>query len=234
MQKVEVLFRLQTLDLEADEKARRLQEVEARLGESEELLAARASVADCEEAIRQTEADLRDHEMQANSLDAKLKDSNKKLYGGKSRSSRELSDLQKEAEHLLRQKGKEEDAELDAMGRLEELQAELKVRRQDLAAIQEAWRQEQENLKKEQALLQSELGELGVAREEVARVADPSYMTTYEALRRQKGGRAVVRVEQNLCSGCRIMIAMGYVQKARNAESLTFCSSCGRILYVPR
>ncbi len=234
MQKVAVLYRLQLLDLEAEDKARRLREVEGRLGVSEELLAAREAAAKAEAEVRAAEAQLSEREYEVSRLEGKYKEVNAALYGGKPRPAKELSNLQKEAELLAQQKSKAEDAVLEAMERLEGLQAAAARAREGLAAIEAAWRREQADLAEQKALLAAELARLAGEREAVVREADPAHLPVYENLRRQRGGRAVVRVEQSVCGGCRVIIPIQQVQRARSSPGLSFCGTCGRILYVPR
>ena len=138
------------------------------------------------------------------------------------------------AQLLSQQKSRGEDAVLEAMDLLERKQAALAEARARLAAVEAAWREQQERLRGQQQTLQEELAALAEARAEVARAADPSHLPVYENLRRLKGGRAVARVEQSICSGCRVTMALQLVQRARSNPGLTFCSTCGRILYVPR
>lgn len=234
MQKVEALFRLQTLDLEIEAKTRQLHDVEGQLGESEELVAAREAATSAAEGVRAAEVDLREKEWAVSRTEAKLKEVNAALYSGKSRPTKELTNLQKEAQLLSQQKSRGEDAVLEAMDLLERKQAALAEARARLAAVEAAWREQQERLRGQQQTLQEELAALAEARAEVARAADPSHLPVYENLRRLKGGRAVARVEQSICSGCRVTMALQLVQRARSNPGLTFCSTCGRILYVPR
>jgi len=234
MQKVEVLYRLQTVDLDLEDRGRRLQDVESRLGESEELHAARAAAAEAEQALQRAAATLREREDEVAHVELKLKEITGSLYSGKSRPAKELANLQKEAEHLKSQKSKLEDEELEAMSQLEEREAALAVARRELAAAEAKWREEQQALAEQQQQLQAEVAKLTTARAELVKAADPAHLPVYESLRKLKGGRAVARVEQNICGGCRIIMAMQQVQHARTNPGLSLCSSCGRILYVPR
>ena len=45
-------------------------------------------------------------------------------------------------------------------------------------------------------------------------------------------GRAVSKVVQGRCQGCRISISMSDQQRARMGNELARCSNCGRILYL--
>ncbi len=234
MRKVEILYRLQVVDLDLEEKGCRLQDVEARLGESPELLAAREACRAGEAARQRGEAELREHEFLVARVEGKLKEVNAVLYkSNPKQTTKELSNLQKEADLLLQQRGKAEDLALADMDSVEALQADLRRLRQELSEAEVAWRQEQQDLTAQRETLLGEKAQLEGTRAELAGLADPAQLVVYEGLRRQKGGRAVARVEQSLCTGCRISMALQQVQRARGNPGLTFCSSCGRILYVP-
>lgn len=234
MQKIEVLYRLQTLDLELEEKAKRLVDVEAHLGESPELLAARGAFESAAKAAHEGETTLREREFELGRIEEKLKEVTTTLYSGKPRPAKELAGFQKEAELLAEHKSKAEDAELYAMDRLEVLQAELAQAKAAYAAAEETWRGEQAQLARQKTDLEGDIARLKASREATLAGADPAHLPIYEALRRQKAGRAVAKVEQSVCLGCRVAMAASQVQKARTNPGLTFCSSCGRILYVAR
>ncbi|MFC2072406.1 C4-type zinc ribbon domain-containing protein, partial [Chloroflexota bacterium] len=51
-----------------------------------------------------------------------------------------------------------------------------------------------------------------------------------QALKKQKG-TAIANVEQGICRGCRILLPITELQRARSS-SLVRCSSCGRILFL--
>ncbi|MHB1130796.1 MAG: zinc ribbon domain-containing protein [Chloroflexota bacterium] len=233
MQKVEVLFRLQQVDLVLDDIAHQLQEVEAQLGESPELLAAREAQEGGAAARLSAEAELREREFQVARTEAKLKEVNASLYSGKTRPTKELSGLQKEAEVLAQQKSRAEDLVLALFDEVERLQAEAHRLDEAREAAETLWREQQQTLRGRRDALLAEQAQRQAAREALAKIADPAQLPIYQALRKQKGGRAVVKVEQSLCGGCRIGMAMQQIQRARTNPALTFCASCGRIVYIP-
>lgn len=234
MQKVEALYRLQVVDLELEDKLRRLHEVESRLGESEELVSARQTRERSTQTAHDAENDLREREFEVSRTESKLKEVTTALYSGKTRPAKELSNLQKEADHLAQVKSKGEDEVLAAMDRLEELQAAAARARDAFAQADAVWREEQSDLQHQQRELQTEIETLKARREERLQAVDPTHIHTYDTLRRQKNGRAVAKVEQSVCSGCRVGLPVSQVQKARTNPGITYCSSCGRILFVAR
>ena len=70
------------------------------------------------------------------------------------------------------------------------------------------------------------------ARANMAPQIPPVVLSIYETLLKSRGGQAVARVERAACQGCRITLPTMDVQRAKNADELVHCNSCGRILYV--
>ncbi|MCL4534982.1 MAG: C4-type zinc ribbon domain-containing protein [Bacteroidetes bacterium] len=228
------LYELQTIDLEIEEKERRLAEVEASLGESEALLQARARLQEAQATVAQQETQLRDTDMELGNQADKTKQAEEKLYGGTVRSPRELGSLEQDVRALRAQRSVLEDRELEMMVQLDDSRAALRDRQAEYAAAEATWRQEQARWEEERAALLDRLAVLRSQRERLAGGLPSASLTTYEDLRKTKRGRAVARVEQNICQGCRITLPSQEVQRARSSPSLVFCSSCGRILCVSR
>ncbi len=228
------LMELQALDLEIEAKENRLAEIEAALGESAALLEARSRLHTARAQLHDQEAQQLDLEMQVGSLSEKIKDNEKKLYGGSVKSTRELSALEIDTKSLRNRRSDLEDRELELMEALDTSRAMAKELEAAYNQTEQAWQQEQARLREEQALLQEQVAGLRSAREKMAATITPSVLSTYDRLRRTRRGRAVALVERSTCQGCRIALPTQEVQKARLSPSLVFCSSCGRILCVTR
>ena len=103
------LFGLQEIDLGRDTRRALIADVDSRLGETEDLVAAREAVVTAAAAL----ADLRRRqqaiEEQLEDLDAKIRPVEQKLYGGTVRNPKELTDLQREVDLFKRQRGKLDD-----------------------------------------------------------------------------------------------------------------------------
>lgn len=230
MSPVQKLYQLQTLDLELAELERRRGETEAQLGETEALLQARAHREAARQRCRQEEARLRDLELDVEETGQKLKEVQAKLYGGTVRAAKELTNLQKESEHLAQAKSRAEDALLESMDALERLQAELAEAERAFDAAEAEWKADQEALR---ARLQETLAAIAKAtasREELIRTIPPAALAEYDRLRRIRRGVAVARIAQNTCLGCRIGLPMSVVQQARVSPDFVYCPSCGRLL----
>jgi predicted nucleic acid-binding Zn-ribbon protein len=232
MGRVELLYRLQEVDTELDAKRRRLQQVQASLGETEELCQARARLEQAEAAYRRWQARLQDLELKVATLENKIRSSEERLYSGTVRNPKELESLQQELIYLRRRKGSEEDSLLEAMIGVEEHEAAWKDAQAQWEGVETAWTASQAALCRERDELVARLAELAELRTAREQAVDGADLKTYDNLLRRKGGIAVARLQGDLCTCCHVEVPSSQSQKARQGEVLVFCGSCERILYA--
>jgi predicted nucleic acid-binding Zn-ribbon protein len=232
MSKAETLYRLQTIDLEIDERNRRLREVKAVLEGNEELQQVQQALQNGEKRLNRQRAKLRDRELELRSLDNKIASVEDRLYSGRIKNPKELANRQDEVQYLKRRKGELEDQVLEAMIEVEESQASVTEQRERLARLEEEWQETQVRLSAEQEELMNRLSQLQAKRTELHRAIETGDLSLYEDLRRRRGGRAVALLEGELCQGCGVTLPTSKAQKARQGKVLTLCDSCERILYV--
>lgn len=80
-------------------------------------------------------------------------------------------------------------------------------------------------------LINQEGSELKVARDSLAKSADPEVLRIYERLLNNKKDRVVVPIENRNCSGCHIALTAQHENVVRKGERLVFCEHCSRIHY---
>ena len=226
------LYELQEIDLEIDAKREALSEVMGRLGQSEVLDQVRLSLAGDEEHLVELERSQREQEREVEDLRAKATASEEKLYGGTVKNPKELASLQEQVVNLQQKMRVGDDKTLDIMAEVDTLQQKVSLKRGEVAKIEEDWRAEQASLLQQQAELGAALATLEQKGKDLAGKLDASSLELYQALRRKRHGRAVAKVEQGMCQGCRIALPMSELQRARLGQELVQCSSCERILYV--
>jgi len=226
------LYELQEVDLEMDSKREALSHVSSRLGESEVLDQARLSLARDEERLAELERSQREVEREVEDLRAKATLSEEKLYGGTVKSPKELASLQEQVVNLQRKMRERDDKTLDIMTEVDAVQQEVSSKRREVEKIEEEWRAEQASLSQEQAELRAAITTLEQKREDLTSRLDTASLELYKAIRQKRQGRAVAKLEQGMCQGCRIALPMSELQRARIGQELVQCSSCERILYV--
>ena len=223
------LHALQLTDNEIGQLNGRYSEVKSLLGETGELLSARSRLQDAERALSQWRGRQRDQDLALQSLERKKKSSEQKLYGGKIRNPKELSDLQEEIASLDRRKGGIEDKLLETMLLIEEGEAEEHSAGTSLGAIEARWKADQQGLQAERAALEKRLAELNASREEQVVTIPAADLRSYEHLRPRKRGVAVAVLIGAECQGCMTSVSAARVKEARG-DTLAFCGTCGRIL----
>lgn len=60
----------------------------------------------------------------------------------------------------------------------------------------------------------------------------PEYLENYQRLLKAKGGKALAKIENDICMGCRLSIRPQASIELRKYRGLLTCDNCARILYV--
>lgn len=226
------IFALQEIDLAIDSAVARLKEVEAQLGETEELAAARERVEEYRPRAQEIQTRQKALDWDAEEVRGKAAEIEKKLYGGTVPNPKELEDLEADLISVRGQLGKREDALLEVMLELDDAETVLKEAETLLAETEAAWSAEQASLRETRTALKSEIEALGAKRSRQVDGMDQAALSLYGAIRDRRQGTAVAVVERGLCQGCRITLPMSVLQKARAGLGIVQCVSCERILVV--
>ncbi len=223
------LYRLQSLDSEADIKQRRLKEIEAALGESAALQEARRALEDAQAQAHRQALRQRDLELEIKGLVDKAALSEQRLYSGTIKNPKELDDLQKDVASLRRRQQQLEDVLLETMIEREEAEAARARAQKHVDEIQAQWATQQADLLSERDALQRRLDEIERARAALLPTIDPGDLAVYQPLRRRKGGVAVAKALDGACSACGVALSPGLEWQLRQGK-LVYCSNCERIL----
>ena len=224
------LWALQEIDTALDSRRVSLEDAESRLGESEELLAARERAHALDGAARHARTVQKDIELESDDLRTKIAPVEQKLYGGSIRNPKELSDLQADIDQLKRHLSSVEDRDLEALAALETADAERDEAAAVLTTLEAAAAAEQEDLHERVRQLRDEIGAYEDRRRDQAQHIDATTLRTYDHLRLAHQGRAVAKLDRNLCTGCRISLPTSVVNRARSGATLAHCPNCERIL----
>ena len=232
MSKAKQLYDLQELDSELDSRRQALSNIISRIGESSTLIDGRAAL--IQEQQRLAEAEHVMHGLEADVEDSRAKAtvSGERLYGGAVKNPKELVSLKEQVESYNRKIKELEDKILEVMTEVEAVKGRITLKRQEVAAIEEGWKKEQGLLLKEKEELDVAISQLELNRNEMAAKLDTATLKLYENLRSKRQGKAVARVEQGMCQGCRIVLPMNKLQQIKTGHTMVQCGSCERILYL--
>ncbi len=232
MSTMQLLHQLQELDQKIEARVGALQEIASALGETDELISARAEVDNLRELLHDQEQRLREIEWSVDELNTHIAADERRLYSGAVHSPKELESIQRDLEARKRRRSELEDRELQLMGELEANQADLEQAQENLNRVRSEWEVHQRELADREQKVNEELTALRAERAALTAKIGSGDLSLYEELRRTKRGRAVSVIERSTCSGCRIALPMGVVQRVRAGRELVYCPSCGRLLYT--
>ncbi|MBI5029644.1 MAG: hypothetical protein HZB51_03900 [Chloroflexi bacterium] len=227
---VAALWQLQTIDQEIDEKTQRLRQVNKALAGDLTVVAASTTLAAEQKKLSDLRATLRDRELEASSLDAKLKELNQRLYSGSVANPKELDGLSKDLEMHKRLRSTLDDKLLELMDAVEQTQARVDVQANSFKQVETKRGGDVEKLSHEHETLEKRLAHLQADRDKTRAQLDSTALRTYDQLRRTKAGRAVVQLRRDSCGACGVTVPTGLVNRVRTGNEIVFCTGCGRIL----
>jgi predicted nucleic acid-binding Zn-ribbon protein len=226
------LYELQEADLELDKHLFSIKELDALLKDDSLLIAARTAKEGRDQEMQKLGSRFREEELEIESVKAKMVTLEKRLYSGIVKQPRELEDLEDELNTLRLHYSKTEDRTLGSMMDLEEARTGLQQAQGILTDAEQKWLKRKADLSFQRQSLIESLSLLRNRRNEISRDIEQSHLSIYNRIRSSHRGHAIARVERNTCHGCRITLPTREVQRARTANDLVLCVSCGRILHV--
>jgi len=230
MNVLDLLQRLQNIDQEWNEKAKRFQAVRALLEDESALAALRQAQDERKKELTEARARLLSAELELESLRTKAKETQDALYGGRVRSPREVEGLRQGGEQLNRRVADLEDRALDIIGRLEELEPAVADGARELAEAELRHQQERQALIGEYGTLRARLRDLRARRSEFRSQLGQPELALYDQLRAQKAGLALAPVRDGLCQVCRVSVPLEKAWIAEQGTAAVTCDGCGRIL----
>ena len=224
------LYTLQKFELAVDKARGRIEEIDRAL-ENDEVVAARKSELEAlQNELNQAKATVKDLELEIQSLNNKIEETNELLYSGKIKNSRELTDRQNELESLKRRHKKLESNMLEAMTTAEQLKKDVAEAEKALETAREAQRQKNADLIEEREKLGTQIKQNLRRRKDTLKDIPKDDYKHYRLLRKKKRGVAVARLRGTTCGLCGVGQTTTAVQDIKRNDEIVYCSNCGRIL----
>ena len=225
------LHHLQKIDSETARIAKRIRDIEHTLESDQNVRKARMRAVKAKQRMQQAEKELRQAEAEVAAQSARLEQNQAALYGGRIQNPKELQDLQQEAAALRRRIARLEEAQLEAMQRLEESRLRYKKSVRLYRKTQAEQRQNHAALLGEKVTLQAKQEKLQHEREALVAKLPADEYQLYEDLRSKRGGIAVAEVQNGACGACGTTLSTRMLQVARSPSRIAHCPGCNRILY---
>ena len=225
-----LLFTLQELDTEIEQKDLSLNQKQGQLGNRKVLDTAQNQLAAGQKRLDELRHQHREAEAEVTDLLNKIAEIEGQLYGGKITNPKELTSLQHEATTMKTRSDTLENSTLEIIDLVEAAEKTAAAATDELTKLEAAWQRQQRQFANDIKELESNLAHLRQKRHELAGQIDNSAMALYEKIRNQKK-QAVAKVEQGICRACRISLSASALQRARSGQPIQ-CGTCGRILYI--
>ncbi len=225
------LFRLQQLDLSRFKILRRQKEIHQIIDSDNEVQKAQKEFNLAQEQVNKAQTAYDDVHAQVEEKHLKLKYSQAKLFGGQISNPKELQDLEAESEALRRTISKLEEKQFFALETLDNAQETLKSKDEFLINVKKQTENKHANLILEHQTLEDKLPDINNQRNALRAQITPDIYKTYVSLLKSKRGRAVAEVVDSSCEACGVYISAGDIQNAQSPTEITYCKSCGRMLY---
>ncbi len=232
MNKAFHLYQLQKVDSQLLSIEKRIAEIESIIAKDERILRVERAIQIANADLDKTRKKLHELEAQAKNIQIEIETNDSSLYSGKIHNPKELNDLQQKIASDRKRLERNEEEQLDVLAEIDEKDQVLKQRENQSIEIRSivATAHSQLNGEKSQLIHQKET--LQTEKEAKLTSVDEESLSTYKKLMMQKNGTAVALVEDRSCSLCGAPLTPGEWQAARSSSNLTFCSTCGRILYA--
>ena len=232
MTTVKQLYALQEVDLDIDRVDRTLAEAEEELKTEISIENLEATLQAEEERLQEVEARHYDNQMEISVRRERSESLESRLYDGSMVNARDLESIQQEADNVRNLLERNEAMSLELSIQLEESQlrcAELHI---ELRDAKSRWESRRDELTRIVSELYAERSSYEKQRELLAGQVEQIALRRYETLRKSKGGRAVAKVERDLCQGCRMSLPTQVRQRVKSGRQTVTCTSCGRMLFA--
>ncbi len=230
MSVVKQLYQLQEVELEIESNEQALAQIASQLGESQAVVRAQTKLKLEQQHLEELRRQQHAAEWEIEDLVSKLTTAEGKLYSGRIKNPKELTNLQHEVDGLRVRRDQLEDKALAIMDRVELSTTSVATLSNELKTLEAEWHSQQQQLSTNMEQLKTTLSDLKHKRQLLSVKIDPQAIELYQELKKQRR-QAVAKVEQGICRGCRISLPTTELQRARG-DSLVQCSSCGRILFL--
>lgn len=230
MNRATLLWHLQTIDREMDDNLARTREIVNALANDPTVATARAVRDAAQKQLADLRATLTDRELEAQGLDAKIKELDARLYSGRVTNPKELDGLEKDSQMHKRLRSALDDKLLGLMDAVEQAQKDAAEKAHTLEHVESARAGDVERWSRERAALARRLDELNATRDQTRASLDADALRAYDRLRQSKAGRAVAQIKRDSCGTCGVSVPTGLASRVRAGEEIVVCPSCGRIL----
>ena len=230
MSDVAALYRLQELELDILERAKRIKAINAQLEDDEALREAEAKNEEAQAALEAAAARVRDLELEIASAADKRQSAEARLYSGEVTNPKELQDMQMEVDALARRRSVLDDELLKISSARDEIGSEADDAGERCSQARAERELECRDLLEEKQTLTETISQLLARRKSSVAAIPQQAFQTYNSLRAAKSNRPVAALRDNACAICGIEQNHIVINAIKRGDGLVHCQNCHRIL----
>lgn len=232
-EKLKELFKLQQGDLKVDELKRTLENFPEKKHFHSVSLEYKQAVEKFDKLSGENDGlqkKLKQLEDRINLLEAKINKEEGRLYSGSIVNPKELKGIQDEVQSFKRKKDDLETEELEIMEEADGIVKNLNAAQVLKNSLSERLNTAKKVYEVKNSSLTGQIDDLEKDRQLLTKNIEQNLLEKYERLRTEKHGTAVARLDDGICSGCRIDIPSEEISKINASQALSKCPNCKRML----
>lgn len=125
----------------------------------------------------------------------------------------------------------QEDIQLELMEKAEGIQKKVQAASVVAQDAQATVKSKLGDMEQRQHVLEKQLSELQVHRNQLVAQVPESVRMRYERLLQHRGGKVVVGIAHSVCAGCHMKLPPQIIVSCQGAADIINCPNCGRLLF---
>ena len=158
---------------------------------------------------------------------------NRTLYDGTIKDLKQMEHMERELISLKNQKEDLEWKELQCQESIDDLTKQRADLEEKLSSIKERFSNRRGEVRLEASNVKNEIICLKKEAEEITESVDKDILAIYNGIRAKKGTGAAL-IDNNICSGCNMMVATTIIDRIKMGKKIFYCETCGRIHVIPK
>lgn len=228
--KVSALLRLQENEQETASISSSLEGLPQRLNFlNQRFEEFKARMAESGNRISDLQKTYRRHEVETQSIQAKIDKSNEKLKTVKT--NKEYQAGLQEIEDLSRLQSEVEDKMLECLEAIDEAEAAAAAEQEKAGEFSRQMEAERAEMERESAAMRQKLEQLRAEHEQIVAAVDSDLLKKYRQTKQYTGSTVVAAVKASICQGCNLNIPPQMYNELQRFNRLLCCPHCERIIY---
>ena len=226
------LLELQKIDIDIDEEEKKKRNLPLMIeGINKEIQGLKDNLKNKNENYKNLQIKLKRIELDLTEKSNKISKHQEDLYGGKITDIKELKQIQKVIAHYKKDKDSIEEKILDLMEEMEDINKSINNFSENLKEKEKQFKKRKEEIDSAMLVIENNINSLNINRKGIlSKLTDARLLKEYERLRKEKGGKAIIKVDGSVCPGCYLDLPSDAIYQLKKNRKMIICPNCSRIL----